>query len=175
MKHFEVTPGFILLLSLLLFTNNMFIIFLAALLLHELAHISTALLLGGSIVSCRLSVAGGYISVNRLSYGREAIAVAAGPAASLAAAFIASSLGYYMLAGINLSLGMCNLLPARCLDGGRLIELCIARGGGSADRALRALTLISSLLLLIPLGVAFHHGVYNWSLILFGLFLLFSR
>lgn len=174
MKRFEITPGFILLLALLLFNGGMLLPFAASLALHELAHVTAALLLGGSVSSCRLSLSGGYISVSRLSYGREALAVAAGPAISLIAAFAASWCGAYMLAGINLSFGVYNLLPARCLDGGRLVEILLTRNGGTAERTLRALTFISAFVMLVPLGIAFGNGVRNWSLIIFAVLLLIS-
>jgi membrane-associated protease RseP (regulator of RpoE activity) len=175
MKRFVITPGFILLVSFLLFSDKMFMEFVIALTIHELAHTAAALLLGGRAVSCRLSLTGGHISVDGLSYGREMVAVAAGPAASLAAAFIAAHFDLFLFAGINFSLGVYNLLPARCLDGGRLIELIITRNGGNAEKPLKTLTALSTLALLVPLIIAFCKGVYNWSLIIFVIFLLFSK
>ncbi|MCL1820025.1 MAG: hypothetical protein FWG36_05130 [Oscillospiraceae bacterium] len=172
MSKIEITPGFLLLMSYLTFYDDMFIMFLTAALLHELAHIAATLLLGGSLVSCRLSMTGAFLRVDRLSYGGEAAAVFAGPVISIAMAFIASWFGWYMLAGANLSLGVYNLLPARDLDGGRLVELFFARRGIHASGILSVLTALSAAAISIPLAIAFTNGVRNYTMAIFAVSLL---
>jgi len=170
-----MTPGFILLLAYLTFHDDMFIMLIIAAFLHELAHIAATLLLGGTLLSCKLSVTGALISIGRLSYGREAVAVAAGPIVSIAAAFITAPLGWHMFAGLSLSLGLFNLLPARELDGGRIAELFLTRRGGAAHGALSALTILSALFMAVPVTLAFLNGIYNYTLGFFAAYLFLGE
>jgi Zn-dependent protease len=173
--NFQMTPGFILLLSYLTFHDDMFIMLIIAALLHELAHIAATLILGGTLLSCRLSVTGALINIGRLSYGREAVAVAAGPLVSIIAAFVTAPLGWHMFAGVSLSLGLFNLMPARELDGGRLAELFFSRHGKSSHGILSALTVFSALFMAIPVALAFMNGIYNYTMALFAAYLFFGE
>ncbi|GHV07953.1 hypothetical protein FACS1894217_09650 [Clostridia bacterium] len=173
---FKVSPGFVLLLGLLFFAGDeLFGAFCIAALIHESAHLLTMFALGGRIAECRLTVFGAVITADRLSYAREIAAVSAGPAASLIAAYIASCMGYDMLAGLNLVTGIYNILPARCLDGGRVLELGLSSLGAfrAAYVTLNITTIISAALVAAPLILAASVGVYNWSLLVSaGLILL---
>ncbi|GHU94524.1 hypothetical protein FACS1894208_05740 [Clostridia bacterium] len=160
--------SFILLLTLLIFSGGEVLYpFLGAAVLHEGAHIVATLVMGGRVVDCRLSVWGASMTVAGLSYPREMIAVLAGPLVSLSAALAAARFGYDMFAGLNLVAGLYNLLPARCLDGGRFLELAVcSRGNFRAAHVLLTFTTIgSALLLAVPLILAFRGGIYNWSLL----------
>ena len=62
-----------------------------------------------------------------LSYRKEAAAAAAGPTVNLIFAILCAWMQWYLFAGINLSLGLLNLLPVCMLDGGRILScaLCV--------------------------------------------------
>ncbi|MCL2081351.1 MAG: M50 family metallopeptidase [Oscillospiraceae bacterium] len=175
MNRLDITPGFVLLLAYLTFHDDMFIMLVTAALLHELAHAAATLLQGGDLISCRLSASGAFIRAGGLSYGREAAAVAAGPIASITAAVIGARLGFGMFAGVSLALGLVNLLPARELDGGRLVELLLSRRGGSPRGVMGVLTVLSALALAAPLAIGFYNGIRNYTLAVFVLYLLFGE
>jgi len=84
-----------------------------------------------------LTVAGAEIIPERgaiFSYGEEVLIIAAGPASSL---LVAALIGWstsgsgneclYLFAGLNLAVGIFNLLPIWPLDGGRMLNLLLIR------------------------------------------------
>ena len=117
---------------------------------HELGHCLVLHVLGGHVQSLRLTVLGAQIRADcsRLSYGREALAVLAGPAVNLISAgglaLLAGRLqapALYLDAGIHLLLGGWNLLPIRSLDGRRALELLMSGSRGpDAGGRIRALS-----------------------------------
>ena len=171
----QVTAGFLLLAAFLIFADNndIFIWFAASMMVHESAHLAVLYLLGGRVTACRLSLWGASVTAGGLSYGGEIAAALAGPIASLCAAFAASRAGLVMAAGLSLMAGAYNLLPARCLDGGRVVELALSWMGrpNAAYRVLRVTTPLSAAAVGVPLCAAFSRGVYNWTLLMSALFL----
>ena len=107
---------------------------LLAALCHELGHYLVLCAFGGKVEAVSVTPFGARMSVAQcpqLSYGKEMLAVAAGPAVNLLLAVILSSIGgywelAYLSAGTHLVLGLFNLLPIRPLDGGTLLWLVIA-------------------------------------------------
>ena len=97
--------------------------------IHELGHLSVLCLFGRKVAALRIGMFGAVLEVDcrSLSYGRELLAVLAGPAANLfCAAWITRyGTGNELLTGIHLILGGFNLLPIRPLDGGRGMELLL--------------------------------------------------
>ena len=138
----EITPGFLLLMAWLNYADLQGILplALAACALHEGGHWAAIRLMGGHVRLLRLSAVGAEMELERaLSYRRELAAALAGPAVNLAAAALACRWGTergFLFAGLNLALGCFNLVPASCLDGGRICwcwaALCLGQ-----DRALR--------------------------------------
>ena len=57
----------------------------------------------------------------QLSYVRDALIAFAGPAVNLTAAWLAVRAGANLFVGLNLSLGLLNLLPIYPLDGSRIL------------------------------------------------------
>lgn len=128
------------------------LVLLASLLAHELAHAVVARRMGVNVASVTLWLFGGVTSMqDEAKTPRAAFRIAvAGPASSLAlsAAFtgLASALAIaqaapiavsvaWWLAGVNLVLGLFNLLPGAPLDGGRLVRAYLWRRHGDRARA----------------------------------------
>jgi Zn-dependent protease len=118
-------------------------------LLHELGHALVALRQGVQVRSITLFLLGGVASVEReCSTARGALLVAAaGPAVSLALAAVllgsshgASHLNPWIgalvgqLGGLNLVLGLFNLLPGLPLDGGLIVKALVWQVSGSQRR-----------------------------------------
>ncbi len=103
-------------------TQHLLPIALCAAAAHELGHLAAIRVVGGRISAFRLSAAGAELRLEgTLSYGRELLCALAGPMVNLALAFAASRLGAMVFAGMNLALGVFNLLPLGALDGGKAL------------------------------------------------------
>lgn len=139
----DSTGGFWLLLGVLLLAAPLRLLFWfgAACLVHELGHWAAIRALGGRVGRFSLTGLGAVIRPVRgrlFSYGEEGLTALAGPAASLLLALAAGLWGRwlqggedaYLLAGLSLTLGLFNLLPAEPLDGGRALGALLARGLG---------------------------------------------
>lgn len=115
---------------------------------HEAGHILALKGMGRGPSKLKLTPLGAELTPGgALSYPQEMIAAAAGPAFSLIFALIWAKTRHFLLAGMSLSLGVCNLLPLYPLDGGRMAAgLC-----GQllpplwAGRVTRALGLVTAL------------------------------
>ena len=132
----RVAPGTVpvLILFVMLASPEGLAVLLLAALCHELGHY-LVLRRCGAVVEC-VSVTPFGVALQlaprpQLSYGRELVAVAAGPTVNLLLAFTLSALGSlrewaYAAAGAHLVLGVFNLLPVRPLDGGTMLWLAVA-------------------------------------------------
>lgn len=156
----EVTGGFLLLMAWLNYwdTQGLLPAVLAAAAAHELGHWTAVRAVGGRIALLRLSAAGAEIRMEgTLSYGRELLCALAGPLVNLVLAFGAARVGAEVFAGLNLALGLFNLLPLSALDGGKVLGCAVAlflgaEGGGQVqaviDRVLSLLLVICGAVLL---------------------------
>lgn len=134
----SVSPWTVVLLAIFIAAASPVV--LASLLLaavcHEMSHYLTLRCFGAQVEAVRVGIFGAEICVAdrpTLSYGREMLAVAAGPAANIALALLLSWGGQwqdklYVFAGAQLILGAFNLLPVRPLDGGTMIWLALSWG-----------------------------------------------
>jgi Zn-dependent protease/CBS domain-containing protein len=114
----------------------------ASVLLHELAHVIYALRTGGQVRAITLMIVGGVSEVTELPkrHRDEVLMALAGPLTSVglgvllfgAQALLPESLSFSprfavsYLAGLNLFLGVFNLVPAFPMDGGRILRGLLA-------------------------------------------------
>ena len=120
MVHIE--PRFFFLGALLLLTlplNWIWAAFLAAG-FHELCHLTAVRLLGGKVHEICLDVGGAQIGATIPGRLISAAASLAGPAGSLLLVLLCRSFPRVAICGCIQ--GIYNLLPFRCLDGGRAME-----------------------------------------------------
>ena len=116
-----------------------YLLLLATLLLHELAHALVSLLFRGEQAVVSLWPWGGVAHVERFSDFREAVVALAGPASNLAVAgaAVAAGGGFSLELGrcppldfvftCNLVMGLANLIPIPGLDGGRALRIFLRR------------------------------------------------
>lgn len=131
----EVSGGFLLVAAVLYYLDTGGVLPWAALAmgLHELAHYAAVRLLGGQIAYFRLTAVGGDMGLDRrtpLSYEQELVSILAGPGVNLTLACLSARLAggresLYLFAGLNLSLGVFNMLPIWPLDGGRAFAILL--------------------------------------------------
>lgn len=160
----------------------------ASITLHELAHSFVAIRFGGRVRSITLMLVGGVSQLARIPDRpyHEGLMAAVGPIVSLVLgallylAYTASAswppdlqMALFYLAGMNLTLGVFNLIPAFPMDGGRLLRAALATKlsrsratqiaaaiGKVCAVALGLLGLWSSNLLLILIAVFVYAGAH---------------
>ena len=135
---FGISPAFLALLLLFAVVDHQGLLLpiLLAAAIHEAGHVLALYVVGGRLCQFRITIFGGELQIlhsERLSYGRELLAVLAGPAANFLCALLlaraAVCCGWeqgYLSAGIHLLLGGFNMLPLRALDGGRSLFLVLS-------------------------------------------------
>lgn len=126
----EISPGFLLLGAWLNYADHQGI-FWSTLLscgLHELCHLCVLRLLHVPIRRVCITAVGAEICVDSgMSYRGEMAAALAGPLGNLLLAWTASRFsGGELLAGVNLALGLFNLIPVGRLDGGRFLHCVLS-------------------------------------------------
>ena len=139
-----------------------------AALCHELGHYFVLKKLGGWVESIHISLFGAEMCVGnrqKLSYGGEMLAVAAGPLVNILLALLLAAIGKwgelaYLFSGAQLILGLFNLLPVQPLDGGTLVWLMAAWLADPfvADRICSRIGLVFAVLLLICGGWLLYYG-----------------
>lgn len=150
----RISPTAVLLLAIfaLLVPTVCLLAVLLAAICHEGGHYLALRLCGGMAEGLSVSAFGAQMRIRhreRLSYGREALCVAAGPLVNVTLSWLLSMAGVwreelYLFAGAQLVLGVFNLLPLTALDGGRLLWIGIAclTDPFLADRICRGVTLV---------------------------------
>ena len=135
---------------------------------HEAGHLLALRLAGAQVEQVRLTAFGAEIRADTryLPYPREILCTLAGPAVNLILAVVlARAAGNDLAAGVNLVLGVFNLLPVPALDGGRILHLLVSWGWDpmTADRACRWVGLSCALLLTaaaLAVTVRYHAGLF---------------
>ncbi len=100
--------------------------FLAAAGVHEAGHLAALWLLGIRVEGVELRLTGAVIRAELEGRGRELPAVMAGPGVNLLCAGLCCRL-LPVFAGYSFIFFLCNLLPLRPLDGGRICLLALPR------------------------------------------------
>ena len=175
----EVSAGFLLLAAWLNYWDRqgVFPQVLLACVLHELGHLLALRWLGMPVEKLRVTAVGAEIRVaGSLSYRGELAAALAGPAVNLVLAGWMSYLpGGAVGAGINLVLGLFNLLPVGRLDGGRILScvLALLLGPEYGERAAAVLSVLCVVLLgAAGIGVLWLGG--NGTLLMVSLWMAIS-
>lgn len=175
----EVSAGFLLLAAWLNYWDRqgVFPWVLLACVLHELGHLLTLRWLGVPVEKLRVTAVGAEIRIaGSLSYRGELAAALAGPAVNLVLAGVLSGMpGGAVGAGVNLVLGLFNLLPVGRLDGGRVLGcvLALLLGPEYGEQAAGLLSLLCVVLLSVAgIGVLWLGG--NGTLLMVSLWLAVS-
>ena len=168
-EKFLLKPGFFIMVSVICFLTSFETLAVLALsaLVHEAGHLLAIALCGGKVRGIELGFCAFNINYDGrgMSYFREAAAALSGPAASLLTALASvllwrsTGLGIMLsLAGMNIVLGLFNLMPLRFLDGGRAVGALAARffGEAAAEKAGTVLEAAALTALLV-------FGVYVYS------------
>ncbi|MGE4485620.1 MAG: site-2 protease family protein [Oscillospiraceae bacterium] len=151
---------FVLLFLLILFcSDELLLLFAAAVIAHEAGHIIALQRCGAAAECVKLRFYGISISYReeKLTFCKNILCAAAGPAASLILALCAgvygryfANDGAYLLAGISFVLFAFNMLPVYALDGGRMLFFIFERYlGGKAELILLYTGLAVSLLFIL--------------------------
>lgn len=146
--RFTISGAALLALAAVYFFDTGGIVFpvFFALIAHESGHFIALRCFGNRLSEFRADIWGLTIRYDRpMSYAREIVTAAAGPAVSLALAFAASLVGRltgaegaYVFAGVNVVFCVFNLLPAMRLDGGRMLygAAALLKGLEAAEKLL---------------------------------------
>ncbi|HIT32195.1 MAG TPA: site-2 protease family protein [Candidatus Enterenecus stercoripullorum] len=177
----EVSPGFLLLMSGLLYLDEGTGLLPWAILacaLHEMGHLTAALALNGHVSCLKLSAVGAELRFDYrqpLSYGQENLVLLAGPAVNLLLAVPAFALDLKVLAVSSVWIGAFNLMPIPPLDGGVLAENLLG-GCLGLSWAPTVLAVVSGILAGLLAGVgAIAAAVYgNVTLLLTAAWLLWG-
>lgn len=166
-------------------TASAFLLFVTVL-LHELAHALVAKRRGLPVPRITLFIFGGVSHLARqpASAGEEFQIAAAGPATSLVIAAITGLAGLllgpldekleailFYLAGVNVLLGVFNMLPGFPLDGGRVLRSIAWKRSGSFRKATRTAAGVGELFGYALMTIGFF--LLLGGLLLDGLWLLF--
>lgn len=182
--RYEVEGSFLFCAALLYYLDRdgifLWLVFFCT--LHELGHYAAIRLMGGRITGLRLSCAGAEMRLSAarpLSQGGMLLTALAGPGVNLVLALMSVlmvryGLGerFYLLAGMNLALGLFNLLPVRWLDGGRALAAGLRMLDLDADGITRLCSMLAAGGVLLCGGwLLWESGGQNFSLFLIGVWM----
>lgn len=164
------------LLALLLLTQPRAAVctLLGACLLHESAHFLAIALAGQKPELLRISAAGLRLTLKQPALCPLSALVCiltAGAAANLIAAAALRFAGRNAAADVQLLLGLFNLLPCRCTDGGALLEallqhVLLTRRGSLIQPAVTAVSLLTAAALALLLLAARVRSITLWGMLL---------
>jgi len=177
MKRIKIHFGFYLIViaSFFLQFGQELLFSYAIMILHELAHIFTAGLLGIRLKQIEVLPFGVMAKFKTEVFRErdEIIFSLAGPAFNLCLFALALAYGNQFLMAINLALFITNMLPIIPLDGGRALRAILSLKWGRV-KAFNTLRLISkiSIALLLCLATSILIVNFNISLLIIGAFLI---
>ncbi|MCL2703042.1 MAG: site-2 protease family protein [Defluviitaleaceae bacterium] len=155
------------------------LILLLSAFLHELAHMMAGILTGlrpERLEVTALGLSAGLPGMELLPASKKYAVYLSGPAASLLAALTASRLGYDFIFLVNAAFTAFNLLPARTLDGGRVLGAFLTRRIGFIG-ASRVLTKVNLVVCVFLMAIGIAQVILfppNLSLFLLGFILLWQ-
>jgi Zn-dependent protease len=182
----EASSGFFLMLAALLYfdTNNLILYALAAALLHEAAHLLAIKMKGGGVSDLHLSAFGAEIDLSgtySMSFMDEAFIYLSGPAVNFIAAVFTSMLGNRLsseeilaFSGMNLVIGIYNLLPVKMLDGGNALRSVSMHIFGKVIPVVNTLHVITVGVILTASCVFMFMYGFNLTLFFVSIYLLFG-
>lgn len=178
----KISFSFLALVLLFLVTEKFKICLISLLcsLLHEAAHITAIVLLGGEISSVSLSVLGGNISrknTKALSLFSESIICICAPIVNILLYLIFINYRKYTLfAQINLVIGIFNLLPFYSFDGGEFLKLLLTAlvNDSFAKKLIYICSVIIALLFSVFSIYSYLYISKNIMLIIFSVFMVLS-
>lgn len=175
----KMSGGFLFLAALFFYLDDqwMLVKVLMACLFHEFGHWAAICWMGGRVQELSLTAVGAELRLDRqrqMSYGGEIISTLAGPGVNLLLAVVCAA-EMPVFSGINLMLGLFNLLPVMPLDGGRLFYIFLTAlwTEDCAERVSRILSMLFSLFLLGAGGLILWKGGHNFTLLLIAGWLWF--
>jgi stage IV sporulation protein FB len=154
-----------------------------SMLLHELGHTFTAVLFGNCISLIKISPFGLKVEIEGKNIRTERIIIyICGPLINillfLICVIIASTFPYHksiftLIAYLNISLAVFNLLPVMPLDGGRIaFELISARiGSFKAHKYIYYVTYVLSVFFIVIGCMLVSYSIANFCLVLIGIFI----
>lgn len=155
-RNISVRPSFLLLMSIVFFFDegNLTVFLLIAAAVHEAGHFFAIKRMGGKVEKLNIGALGAEAEYSgSLTYRKEIIACAAGPAAGFAFSFLTSLAAkagireFFFLSGLSAMLSVFNLLPILPLDGGRMLRFFLCEHIGL--KAAADITLVVSGVLVI--------------------------
>lgn len=172
----EITGGFLLVMAWLNYWDrqNLLPMVLCAAAAHELGHLAAIAAVGGRVRCLRLTAAGAELPlVGTMGYVQELCCALAGPLVNLMLACGAARVGVQVFAGMNLALGLFNLLPLSMLDGGRALA-CLAALALGAEQGWRLRRCVDGTLCaaLLLLGAAVLRQGGNMTLLIIAAWLM---
>lgn len=171
-----VSSGFVAMVSMLVLAVTLF----GSVLLHELGHAMAARRYGIQTLSITLYPFGGIAALVDLPKDtrKEMVIALAGPAVNGAIfalalpAFLLTGWSVFgMLAGVNLVMGLFNMVPAFPMDGGRVFRAALAERMSflrASEWAAKVGRVFGGAFIVLGLGSG------SWSLALVGAFVLFA-
>lgn len=186
----KINPAFVLLFAAFYISDMVFVYFLALLcgLWHELGHLCAMKLVGNRTGTIHIHPFGIGILKGEsklYSYQKDIFVYIAGPLFNLLASVIFYLLFSDMvwwnreiasLIGINLVLFLFNLMPVFTLDGGRILfsVLLLITSDHKAYAIMKAVSWCTVVLMLVSGVFILYLTQYNVSLLLAGIYLLFT-
>ena len=180
LKKLEVSAGFVLLIAVMGLTdrNDILLLTLLSMSVHELGHIISLRLLGYEISKINLKITGASIETGSLmSCGDEILAALAGPLAGAFMTLLGIAAGSDFLAGVNILLCAFNLLPVYPLDGGRILRAIINMRAPNAkiERLFAASALIMSAALFLYVTFTYGFNLMTLCVLILLCYQIFQR
>ena len=150
----------LIVITMIVTSNEFTYISLLAALIHEIGHIAAAKIFKIKLTEMKFDLLGArlVVSKNIISYSKEIILCACGPLFNFLSATIIYTLSSHLVIKnykidffifASLSLGILNLLPIKTFDGGRIIEalLCFIIEPSTSKKTVEILSFITVFLL----------------------------